>query len=201
MAFGGELVEINLQIQTPAFDAVAIQSEALKRRMRRDEKARLDSIAEMERELAHEKDPDERANIRRTLQELRENKPLQLTPAELKLQNTFGDSFGESEDDLTREASDIHGASQKYVLKISREAEAETKVLVRRLPLLLQCPNYVWDAAVEVIGNGDQTVAVEWLIHRDVNLHATLTPIEVAVRGDPVEVMQRLGRIEYGVFS
>ncbi len=44
------------------------------RQKQRSEKARLDSIAALERELKRETDRDERANIRRTLKELRENK-------------------------------------------------------------------------------------------------------------------------------
>ncbi len=95
----------------------------------------------------------------------------------------------------------IYSACKRYVIDIDRKANRETKQLVRFLPLLFQCPNYVWDAAVEVIGNGHQIHAVSWLIHLDLNLHATLTPVEIAVHGDPELVMQRLGGIEYGVYS
>lgn len=59
------------------------------------------------------------------------------------------------------EDTEIHRACKEYVIDIDLRAENQTKRPVRFLHLLLQCPNYLWDAAVKVIGNGNQIRAVE----------------------------------------
>lgn len=92
-------------------------------------------------------------------------------------------------------------AADAYMADAVWRALVSVKRLQKFRQLLAQCPNYIWDAAVEVIGNGNPVSAVEWLIHGDLNLHATRTPIEIAVHGDPDLVMQRLGRIEFDIYS